>query len=97
MFRDLGSGVLDAAFGAVPRGDFGGVLGGDGEARGGARGGEIGGLAGPALDAGEVEDGEAEGGAGPRRVRRFDAFEAYEAGESAGGGCGEEGLDFGEV
>nr|POE51094.1 hypothetical protein CFP56_58368 [Quercus suber] len=64
---DLGSGVLDAAFGAVPGGDFGGVLGGDGEARGGARGGEIGGLAGPALDAGEVEDGVAEGGAGPRR------------------------------
>ena len=35
-FWDVGGGVLDPAFGAVPEGGFGGALGGDGEARGGA-------------------------------------------------------------
>ena len=66
LFRDLGSGVLDEALWAVPGGDFRGVLGGDKEACGGMRGGEIRGLVGPVLDAGEVEDKEAKGGAGPR-------------------------------
>lgn len=67
------------------------------EARYGACGGEIGSLTRPALNTEEMEDGEAEGGAGPSWVGRFDAFEADEAGESAGGGGGEEGLDLGEV
>jgi hypothetical protein len=79
VFRDFGSGVLDAALRAVPGGVIGGVGGGDGEARGGTQGGAIGGFAGPALDAEEVEDGIAEGGAGPGGMGRLDSFEAYEA------------------
>ncbi|KAJ1383363.1 hypothetical protein SESBI_43427 [Sesbania bispinosa] len=62
-FGDVGFGVFHPAFGAVPDGGVGGLVGGDGEASGGACGGEVGGLAGPALDADEVEDGEAEGSA----------------------------------
>lgn len=62
-FWNVGFGVLGSAFGAVPEGGGGGSGGREGEARGGACGGEIGRLAGPALDADEVEDGEAEGGA----------------------------------
>lgn len=56
-------GVLRSAFGAVPEGRVVGRGGGDGEANGSACGGEVRCLAGPALDADEVEDGKAEGGA----------------------------------
>lgn len=44
-----------------------------------------------------MEDGEAEGGAGPGGVGGPDALQADEAGEGAGGGGRQEGLDLGEV
>lgn len=54
-------------------------------------------LASPVLDAEEVEDGEAGGGAGPGGVSAFDPLEADQARDGAGGGGGEERLDLGEV
>lgn len=51
----------------------------------------------PGLDALEVEDGEADGGAGPSGIVRANSLEADEAGQGAGGGGDEEGLDLGEI
>lgn len=62
-FGNVRFGVLRSAFGAVPEGGVGGCGGRDREASGSACGGKVRGLAGPALDADEVEDGIAEGGA----------------------------------
>lgn len=52
---------------------------------------------GPGLDAGEVEDGVAGGGAGPYGVGGAESAEADEAGGKGGGGGGEKRLDLGEI
>lgn len=78
-FWDLRFGVGEAAFGAVPGGLFSRDFGGDWETCGGACGRELGRLAGPGLDAEEVEEREAEGRAGPGRIRGADSFETYKA------------------
>lgn len=85
---DERSGVGEAALGAGPGGGGGG---------GGAGGVE--GLERPGLDAGEVEEREAGGGAGPYGVGKADAGEADEAGgvgAAAAGRGGEEGEEVGE-
>lgn len=92
---DGGLGVVDAALGAVPEGFVEGGGGGGweevgGQAGGGTGGGEVGGLAGPVLDAEEVEDSETAGEAGPGGVRGSDLLQANEAGEGAGAGRSQE-------
>lgn len=96
-FWDLGLGVLAPAFRAAPGGSFRGLVGGDGGAGGGTGCGGIERLAGPGLDAEEVEDREAEGGARPGGVGGPDALEADEARQGAGGGGGKERPDLREV
>jgi hypothetical protein len=70
---DERSGVDEAAFGAGPGGSSGG-----GGGRGGSRGME--GLERPGLDAREVEEREAGGGAGPNGIGETDVGKADEAG-----------------
>ncbi|OMO76017.1 hypothetical protein COLO4_25726 [Corchorus olitorius] len=77
-FRDIRFGVGGAAFGAVPSGLFCRGFSCDRKTSSGACGGEVGGLASPRLDADKVEEGEAEGRAGPRWIRIANPFEAYE-------------------
>lgn len=86
--RDERSGVGEAAFGTGPGG-----IGGDGGTGG------MEGLERPGLDAREVEEREAGGGAGPDVVGETDAGQADEAGgvgPPATGGGGDEGDEVGE-